>query len=434
MDQEFLERMGAGAVGMFNPALGVLLRPDVRKGIQEGAPKLQTGLKKAYNSYVKNTPVSEGWADAKQAQNNAIKSGNQLRAGKKPGEGAVKPIPGAVDARGGGSAPTKTPPASTPSPTGRDDKRGGQTGTRTGPPPVKPADFDAFQKKLEQTYGINFNFGQGRTGMQSNSLPNTPGNVPDTSSGNIVRVSNGQNAGNYVKVDNPNFDKIVRGEVVGGFSQAQGAQAGTSSDADVGDQSRALRFDPTKYKEDPERPTDIYETAGVGIDRRGAAFLDYDGNSAMALRAAEAAQGTIRQNGVTYGKGEDGKWSAISEEGNKALKADGNRIASQDFLNQYLATPAESQSESSGNPAPASRETYQQMADKELVGTVYVPSETNKVEAFAPNASIYSGNPKDFDLEDSDFFKGQPTGEPNKSWLPTEDENEAREELMRGLY
>ena len=315
--------------------------------------------------------------------------------------------------------------------TGRDSRRGGATGTQMTP---KGADFDAFQKTLEQNYGINFNFGQGRGGMQSNSLPNTPGNVPDTSSGNIVRISNGQNSGNYVKVDNPNFDKIVRGEVVGGFSQAQGAQAGTSSDADVGDQMRALRFDPTKYKEDPERPTDIYETADVGIGRRGAAFLDYDGNSAMALRAAEASQGTIRQNGVTYGKGEDGNWTAISEEGNKALKADGNKIASQDFLKQYMATPAESQSESSGNPAPASRETYQQMADKELTGTVYVPSETNKVEAFAPNASIYSGNPKDFNLEDSDFFQGQPTGEPNKSWLPTEDENKEREELMRGLY
>ena len=385
---------------------------------------------------------SAGWKNSVAAVKEAKLLGTQLSPN---GASAYYGPGGNPDGSGRGQAqrrsgniglmgPDGKPFDPTPTVTRREEKRGGSKGTQTSPPPVKPADFDAFQKTLEQSYGINFNFGQGRGGMQSNSLPNTPGNVPDTSSGNIVRISNGQNSGNYVKVDNPNFDKIIRGEVVGGFSQAQGAQAGTSSDADVGDQMRALRFDPTKYKEDPERPTDIYETADVGIGRRGAAFLDYDGNSAMALRAAEASQGTIRQNGVTYGKGEDGNWTAISEEGNKALKADGNKIASQDFLKQYMATPAESQSESSGNPAPASRETYQQMADKELAGTVYVPSETNKVEAFAPNASIYSGNPKDFNLEDSDFFQGQPTGEPNKSWLPTEDENKEREELMRGLY
>ena len=337
--------------------------------------------------------------------------------------------------------------------TGRDSRRGGATGTQMSP---KGADFGAFQKKLEQTYGINFNFGQGRTGMQSNSLPNTGGNVPDTSSGNVVRVTNGQNEGNYVKVDNPDFDKIIRGEVVGGFSRGQGVQGGTSSAADVGDQSRALgmksealgkalgdtdslRFDASKYKADPDRPQDIYETADVGLDRRSQAFLDYEGGggSMMALRAAEASQGTIKQNGKVYGVGSDGNWSALSDEGAAGLKTDRNKVAAQDYVDKYKATiadPAQAQSPDSGEPVPASRETYMQMMDKEMPGTLYIPNEDNEAETFNSNVSAITGKPSQFDLDDSDYFNDKPTGEPNKSWLPSEDEYEEREELMRKVY
>jgi hypothetical protein len=397
---------------------------------------------------------SAGWKNAVAAQKEAVTLGRQLRP---DGASAYYGPGGNPDGSGRGQAqrrsgdiglmgpdgepfdPTRKPTPTKPEGeglTGRNDKRGGATGTQMSP---KGADFGAFQKTLEDKYGVNFNFDQGRGGMQSISLPNTAGNVPDTSSGNVIRVTNGQNEGNYVKVDNPDFDKIIRGEVVGGFSNGQGVQGGTSSAADVGDQSRALRFDASKYKEDPERPQDIYETADVGLDRRSRAFLDYDGpgGSMMALRAAEASQGTIKQNGKVYAVGSDGNWGALSDEGAAGLKTDRNKVAAQDYADKFkaaVADPAQAQSPDSGAPVANSRETYMQMMDKEMPGTMYVPNENNEAETFNPNVSAITGKPSQFGLDDADYFNDKPTGEPNKSWLPSEDEYEAREELMRKVY
>jgi len=319
--------------------------------------------------------------------------------------------------------------------TGRDSRRGNSSGTQMSP---IPANFDDFQKVLESK-GVSFNFGQGRMGMQSNSLPVTPGNSPDTSSGNIVRITNGQNEGNYVKVDNPDFDKIIRGEMAGGFAGSQGAQSGASSAADVGDQMSSLRFDPSKYVKDDERPDDIYETADVGLDARSRAFLDGPDDSMLALRNAEAAQGTIKQNGKVYAKGSDGNWIALSDEGAAGLKADRNQVASQDYADKFknaVKTAAQEQSPDSGNPLPATRQSYEDIAESNMGGTLYVPSDSNRAETFSPNASAVTGNPAQFGLADSDtdYFTQKPTGEPNKSWLPTEDEFKEREEMMRLMY
>lgn len=319
--------------------------------------------------------------------------------------------------------------------TGRESRRGNSSGTQMSP---KGANFDDFQKVLEGK-GVSFNFGQGRMGMQSNSLPVTSGNSPDTSSGNIVRITNGQNEGNYVKVDNPNFDKIVQGEMAGGFAGSQGAQSGASSAADVGDQMSSLRFDPSKYVKDDERPDDIYETADVGLDARSRAFLSGPDDSMYALRNADAAQRTIKQNGKVYAKGSDGNWVALSDEGAAGLKADRNQVASQDYADKFkyvVKTAAQEQSPDSGNPLPATRQSYVDMAESNMGGTLYVPSDSNGAETFNPNASAITGNPAQFGLADSDtdYFTQQPTGEPNKSWLPTEDEFKEREEMMRLMY
>ena len=319
--------------------------------------------------------------------------------------------------------------------TGRDSRRGNSSGTQMSP---KGANFDDFQKVLEGK-GVSFNFGQGRMGMQSNSLPVTSGNSPDTSSGNIVRITNGQNEGNYVKVDNPDFDKIVQGEMAGGFAGSQGAQSGASSAADVGDQMSSLRFDPSKYVKDDERPDDIYETADVGLDARSRAFLSGPDDSMYALRNADAAQRTIKQNGKVYAKGSDGNWVALSDEGAAGLKADRNQVASQDYADKFksiVKTAAQEQSPDSGNPLPATRQSYVDMAESNMGGTLYVPSDSNGAETFNPNASAITGNPAQFGLADSDtdYFTQQPTGEPNKSWLPTEDEFKDREEMMRLMY
>ena len=62
----------------------------------------------------------------------------------------------------------------------------------------------------------------------------------------------------------------------------------------------------------------------------------------MAVRGAEAAQGTIKQNGELYAVGDDGKGTRISAEGERALKKDGNQMASQDFLKNYRYEPGAS--------------------------------------------------------------------------------------------
>ena len=79
---------------------------------------------------------------------------------------------------------------------------------------------------------------------------------------------------------------------------------------------------------------------GGGLSARSRAFLDYDGKggSLMALRAAEAAQGTIRQNGVTYAMTPDGEATALTPEGSDILRRDGNAHAQQ-YLADYSYVP-----------------------------------------------------------------------------------------------
>ena len=134
--------MGNAALNLLNP-MGGMLAPAIR-GIQSIRKPLEDAIK---------APVqpSAGWTDAVQAQNNAIASGTQLApnrpAGTKPGE--LKPVEGAVDARGGNSE-SEAAPAPAPTTTGRQSKRVSpsgveQTGTQTG---IKPMTMDDVNSAL----------------------------------------------------------------------------------------------------------------------------------------------------------------------------------------------------------------------------------------------------------------------------------------------
>ena len=215
---------------------------------------------------------------------------------------------------------------------GRDIPRGDASGTQTGPRQAKPADMGAFMNRLQSEYGIKFNFNeQDRNGYQSNALPGTNAAMGPVADGDVYgAMLKGTEGTTGV---GPYADANLYGSVLEGRTGGQtavGAQSGTSDAADVGDQSRALTVDPNA----PQKLG--------GLSARSRAFLDYDGpgGSMMALRAAEAAQGTIKQNGKLYGMSEDGTATEINEAGADILKRDGNAIASQQFLKDYQYVPA----------------------------------------------------------------------------------------------
>jgi len=86
---------------------------------------------------------------------------------------------------------------------------------------------------------------------------------------------------------------------------------------------------------------DTYESKTTGRPRRNTSFLDYDGpgGSMMALRALEASQGTMKQNGVTYGRDSTGKWVQMSGEAAAALKNDRSSVATVDFVDSHRYKP-----------------------------------------------------------------------------------------------
>ena len=235
---------------------------------------------------------------------------------------------------------------------GRDIPRGDASGTQTGPRQAKPADMAAFMGRLQSEYGIKFNFNeQDRNGYQSNALPATNAAMGPIADGDeygaMLKGTEGTTGiGPYA--DANLYGSVLEGRT--GGQTAVGAQAGTSDAADAGDQSRALRVPGSQraqqifnerhhYLNNPV-PPEIDK--GEGLSARSRAFLDYDGpgGSMMALRAAEAAQGTIKQNGKLYGMSEDGTATEINSAGADILKRDGNAIASQQFLNDYKYVPA----------------------------------------------------------------------------------------------
>ena len=207
-------------------------------------------------------------------------------------------------------------------------------------PPRNAAEFGDYMQTLTDKYKIKFPGEQERNGYQSIYLPGTRSAGEDESAAdNKVMGRSPQQA---IDLVNGGTTEIV----IGGN---MGAQTGTSSAPDKGDQSRVVKgFNGHEFGGEHEAPPTIFR------DKRSRALLDYDGDGGMmgAMRAAEAAQNTIKQNGVLYALDGEGKGTALDEDTAREFKKDGNKMASQDFLRNYRypETPAESQSADSLEP------------------------------------------------------------------------------------
>lgn len=232
---------------------------------------------------------------------------------------------------------------------GRNIQRGDASGTQLSHAQPKPADMAAFMARLQgDPFNIKFNFGeQNRTGYQSNALPGTAATrqmATDEFSADDAQVMGMSPEDSATLAGGGSIETVIGG------STAKGAQSGASDSADKGDQSRALRIPRGErqreafFRQNPNYGVDTTEATpkSSGLSARSRAFLDYEGKggAAMALRAAEAAQGTIRQNGVTYAMDAEGNATRISPEGEKALRADRDLVAGQEFLNNYKYVPA----------------------------------------------------------------------------------------------
>ena len=246
------------------------------------------------------------------------------------------------------------------SPISRDVERDGAKGTQTSPSPAKPGDLNAFADLLGSKYGIQF-----RGGFESNHLPNKSNYSVDdamTMGGNL-KEEQAKAGGGFVEtvIDGSDMKTTVvnKGEI------AEGAQKGTSAVPDVGDQKRAVRvgrFDPrqrdggsSSFMAADSGPIVEQGEPKGGISARSRSFLDYDGpgGSMMALRAAEAESGYIRQGGKNYAISgtKDGKreFTEFNDEGRRALVKDGNARVSQQFLKDYMV--GQTDAKAAENPA-----------------------------------------------------------------------------------
>lgn len=238
-------------------------------------------------------------------------------------DGNRKNQPRMADIRGGGGLDTYQAP---PEYLGDNDS---VTPLNSNPsrPPRTEGEFGDFMKTLTADYGIRFPGEQKRNGYESIHLPGTDSNADEFSASDAVTM--GMSPQQAIDRKNGGTTEIV----IGGN---MGAQSGSSPAADQGEAQRVVKgFNGHEFGGEHEAPPTS------GLSARSRAFLDYDGpgGSMMALRAAEASQGTIKQNGELYAVGDDGKGTRISADGERALKKDGNQMASQDFLKNYRYNP-----------------------------------------------------------------------------------------------
>ena len=133
------------------------------------------------------------------------------------------------------------------------------------------------------------------------------------------------------------------------------SQAGTSPVPDSSDQSRQLEVD---QGQNPAAPS---EARLSGLSARSRAILDAPmGEGPMGLlRRANAAQNIVRNNGKIAIKDADGNFNEITQEGYDEIRNNRRDQTefSQDFLKQYITTPAkpaDAQSSDAVQPKPAS--------------------------------------------------------------------------------
>lgn len=192
------------------------------------------------------------------------------------------------------------------------------------------------------------------------------------------------------------------------------SQAGASGEADINDQSRAHEVDQTKNRALPrgarqrqkflERNPDYgkKETPKPdkgGLSARSRAFLDYDGKGGTlgAVRAADASQNLMRYGDKFAVKVGENEYTDITREGADKIRGEmrDQKEFSQEFLSNYLATPAkpaDAQSPSSIEPKPATKDLSQ------LNEAYQSPIYPNMLQNYSEDTPDMGLDPKIFEL------------------------------------
>jgi len=416
---------------------------------------------------------SAGWKNAVAAQKEAVLLGRQLRPdgasaffgpGGNPdgsGRGQAQRRSGTVGLMGPDGKPFDPTRKPTTSSTGRNEVRSSGTGTRTGPAPAKfdgTEGMDAFISKLQnEPYGINF-AGRDRAPMESTNLPTREQAVAAGANMSGVKVTPDQ-IENYQQIANggaylgnelagklgPEYNTKKSGvteSLQTGIDAGKAADKGGSSklSAALADKEGMRSYMDRAIKEGLAESdgTGPMAYANDGMDARSRAFLDYKGKggSLMALRAAEAAQGTVYAGGKLYdvsGKNSDGKYSVVSDEGREYLRTNRNATtAGQEYKDKFMQrrdVPEDAKNPDQEMPAFSTKASYQQLAQRDLDGTVLMGEDDN-ARSFdqGVNRSIITGAPADVDMDNTNYFADPRSGEPmRRGFLPTEEEKEAYE-------
>ena len=190
--------------------------------------------------------------------------------------------------------------------------------------------------------GIQF-----RHGFNSNDLPGSDG----TYSHGDFPIMGGVSFAENSTVMSPDALKVLFNS-----NDVDSPQSGVSPIADEADSARAV-------------PVPGSQKLG-GLSARSRAFLDYEGGSLDALRAAEASQDYVRQGGRNYaitGKDAEGNYTfeEFNKDGLKALVKDGNSTINHEFMDTYAVgdrpTPAQAQNPEIG---------FTTKMDLETIGTM----------------------------------------------------------------
>ena len=261
------------------------------------------------------------------------------------GTGGRHPDAAPLKGKGEGGGSESAPPERS----ALDRSKGTQTSPAGNGGGINQDRLNDFAGLLGSNYGISFN-----NGFQSNDLP---GMDMDAVKGIGAAAASGAQptAKGDSKAGAIGLGTYAASEDYVKSLQPDNPQAGTSS---IPDEAEIKSSVPVGLRARNNRDglgVDDRFAAGMvdetpaasGISDRSRAFLDYDGpgGSLMALRAAEASQGYIRQGGKNYGitgTGEGGKreFTEFNDDGRRALVKDGNSSIDHPFMDQYAVKPA----------------------------------------------------------------------------------------------
>ena len=293
----------------------------------------------------------------------------------------------------------------TPLSGGGGDASGG--GGDASGPAVNPQDaLKAFLGKLDTKYGITYG--------DSKKSSNSPDGVPDTSTGEYVSITNGPNAGKYLKTDDENFDAILSGEMKGETTGVDGI--GSKKLADALSDKESLRYNPREGAYEGGGSAKDYVPPGLDPSTR--AFMDYNGpgGTLMALRARDAARNTLRAGGRDYQIDGDSKATLISREGSEYLRDNSNAdAASEEFITNFMkpkVAPSDNESSDVTDPLPATRADYMSIGEQQPMAQPFNPNESIPSIDRGDNRSLITGNALESYMTNSSNAFDPTAGEP----------------------